>query len=278
MSSVDYIGVFLNERRLTYSENTVMQYGYTLRRFERMMDKSLDKVQKADIVNHLNYLRVNGNSRNSIVFNFAPIRTFYKYMIGNGYMNYDPTRGIVTPKLERRAPVVFSILDVRELINTAIDERDRIAVCLLYTTGVRINELVNIRRRDIDFEAMTIKVFGKGSKDRLVLVHPDMIAELRSYCDVNNIGSNDRLFNVGYQAIERDLRVLGRRAGLTKKVTPHKLRHSFATHMLQNGGNLFAIQKLLGHESIKTTQVYLHYNVSELKDMYSRTHPGIKNI
>jgi site-specific recombinase XerD len=147
-------------------------------------------------------------------------------------------------------------------------------VKMLYATGVRVSELVNIQKHDMDFERNTIKVFGKGAKERIVLMPNALSCVVGEYC--KGFPEDGKLFNLTARTVERDIKALAKRAGINKKVTPHKLRHSFATHMLQNGGNVVAIQKLLGHTSLNTTQIYTHYSVDELKDMYAHTHPMSK--
>jgi integrase/recombinase XerD len=130
---------------------------------------------------------------------------------------------------------------------------------------------VNIRRQDIEFDRGNIKVFGKGAKERIVLIPDVMKPQVEVYC--GDLKDDERLFDITPRMVQIEIKKLARLAGINKKVTPHKLRHSFATHMLQNGGNVVAIQKLLGHTSLNTTQIYTHYSVDELKDMYAHTHP-----
>jgi len=160
---------------------------------------------------------------------------------------------------------------MRSLIETAVEPRDNLIVKMLYATGVRVSELVNIKKQDIDLDRNTIKVFGKGAKERIVLLPDALKVQLEAYC--SGFLESQKLFDLNIRTVERDIKSLAYRAGINKKVTPHKLRHSFATHMLQNGGNVVAIQKLLGHTSLSTTQIYTHYSVDELKDMYANTHP-----
>jgi site-specific recombinase XerD len=199
------------------------------------------------------------------------LKSFYSFMLDNGYVSSNPTRGINNIKLDKKAPVYLSVIEMKELLETAIDPRDRIIVRMLYASGVRVSELVNMRKKDIDFDRSTIKVFGKGAKERIVLVPEVLLKDVFDHC--SGLKNDDKLFDLTPRTVQRDIKTLARRAGITKNVTPHKLRHSFATHMLQNGGNVVAIQKLLGHSSLNTTQIYTHYNVDELKEMYGRTHP-----
>lgn len=271
---VDYVSVFLDEKRLSSSAGTIRQYDQVLRSFERHIGKPMDSIARTDVIRYLNHLMFERNLSKATASNVLSIlKSFYKFMADNGHISSNPTRGISSIKMDKKAPVYLTIGEMRELIDTAIDPRDRIVVRMLYATGVRVSELVNIRRRDIDFERGTIKVFGKGAKERIVLIPSDMVGDLLHYCEVEGLADGDRLLELTPRTVQRNIKVLARRAGILKDITPHKLRHSFATHMLQNGGNVVAIQKLLGHASLNTTQIYTHYNVDDLKEMYGRTHP-----
>jgi site-specific recombinase XerD len=199
------------------------------------------------------------------------IKSFYSFLSENEYVKTDPAKGINAVKIDKKAPIYLTQDEMRALIETAIDPRDNMMVKMLYATGVRVSELVNVKKQDIDVERNTIKVFGKGAKERIVLMPDEMKAQLVLYC--GGFSDGQKLFDLNIRTVERTIKMLAARAGINKKVTPHKLRHSFATHMLQNGGNVVAIQKLLGHTSLNTTQIYTHYSVDELKDMYAHTHP-----
>lgn len=271
---MDYVRIFLDEKRLSSSAGTIRQYDHVLRSFERYSGKPMDAIIRTEVIRYLNYLMFERNLSKATASNVLSIlKSFYKFMADNRHIDANPTRGINSIRMDKKAPVYLTIGEMRELIDTAIDARDRIVVRMLYATGVRVSELVNIRRRDIDFERGTVKVFGKGAKERIVLIPSDMVADLRHYCESEGLGESDRLLDLTPRTVQRNIKVLARRAGITKNVTPHKLRHSFATHMLQNGGNVVAIQKLLGHASLNTTQIYTHYSVDDLKEMYGRAHP-----
>ena len=271
---MDYVSVFLDEKRLSSSAGTIRQYDQVLRSFERYSGKPIESIVRTDVIRYLNHLMFERNLSKATASNvLSVLKSFYKFMADNGYIGTNPTRGINSIKMDKKAPVYLTIGEMRELIDTAIDARDRIVVRMLYATGVRVSELINIRRRDIDFDRQTIKVFGKGAKERIVLIPSDMVNDILHYCETEGLGEGDRLIDLTPRTVQRNIKVLSRRAGITKNVTPHKLRHSFATHMLQNGGNVVAIQKLLGHASLNTTQIYTHYNVDDLKEMYGRTHP-----
>lgn len=269
---INYKDVFLDEKRLSSSAGTIKQYAIILGQFEKSLDKPLEIVTRPDIIHYLNELMFEQKlSRTTVANILSVIKSFYSFMAQNEYIVVDPAKGVNAIKIDKKAPVYLTQQEVRDLIETAVDPRDRLVVKMLYATGVRVSELVNIRKSDIDFDRNTIKVFGKGAKERVVLIPEAMSEVLRAFC--KPLSNDDKLINLTTRTVQRDIHTLAARAGITKHVTPHKLRHSFATHMLQNGGNVVAIQKLLGHTSLNTTQIYTHYNVDDLKEMYAHTHP-----
>jgi len=269
---MDHIEIFLDEKRLSSSPNTIKQYDLLLHNFQKYCHKPPELVSRHEIIRYLNHLMFERKlSKTSVANILSIIKSFYSFLGENGYITSNPTKGINPVKIDKKAPIYLTQDEMRELINTAVDPRDNIIVKMLYATGVRVSELVNIKKEDIDFHRNTIKVFGKGAKERVVLVPDAMIAQIESYCQ--GLADDQKLFDLSIRTVERDIKMLAAKAGINKKVTPHKFRHSFATHMLQNGGNVVAIQKLLGHTSLNTTQIYTHYSVDELKDMYAHTHP-----
>lgn len=264
--------MFLDEKRLSSSQGTIGQYGQVLNSFQAYAGKPMELLSRQDIVRYLNHLIFERKLSKATASNVLSIvKSFYSYMADNGYTAKNPTHGINNIKLDKKAPVYLTPAEMSLLLEAAIDPRDRIIVRMLYATGVRVSELINIKKKDIDFDRSTIKVFGKGAKERIVILPGGMLDEITGYTE--NFPEDDCLFDLTTRTIQRDIKILAKRAGIRKNVTPHKLRHSFATHMLQNGGNVVAIQKLLGHSSLNTTQIYTHYNVDDLKEMYGRTHP-----
>ncbi len=273
--NIDYIDIFLDEKRLSSSATTMRQYALILRRYQKYNSKPVENALRPEVVRYLNHLMFERKLSHTTVANILSVlRSFYTFLVQSEYMANDPTKGISSIKIDKKAPVYLTQAEIRGLIDTAVEPRDNLIVKMLYATGVRISELVNIKKTDIDFDRDTIKVFGKGAKERIVLIPGELSSTLRVYCE--QLNDDNRLFELTPRTVQRDIKLLASRAGITKHVTPHKLRHSFATHMLQNGGNVVAIQKLLGHTSLNTTQIYTHYNVDDLKDMYAHTHPMSK--
>jgi site-specific recombinase XerD len=273
--NIDYVDIYLDEKRLSSSTTTMHQYTLILHRYQKFIGKPVENALRPEVVRYLNYLMFERKLSHTTVANILSVlRSFYSFLVQSEYMANDPTKGISSIKIDKKAPVYLTQTEIRELIDTAVEPRDNLIVKMLYATGVRISELVNIKKSDIDFDRDTIKVFGKGAKERIVLIPGELSSMLRVYCEP--LKDNSRLFELTTRTVQRDIKLLASRAGISKHVTPHKLRHSFATHMLQNGGNVVAIQKLLGHTSLNTTQIYTHYNVDDLKEMYAHTHPMSK--
>lgn len=269
---MDYIEIFLDEKRLSSSPNTIELYSLVLRKFQEYTGKPIGRSTRHDIVRYLNHILFERKLSKATAANILSVlKSFFSFMLQNEYIPADPTKGISPVKTDKKAPVYLTQGEMKELINTAVDERDNLMVKMLYATGVRVSELVNIQKRDIDFQRGTIKVFGKGAKERIVLIPDVMRLQVEAYC--GHLKDDEKLFGITSRMIQLEIKKLAKLASINKKVTPHKLRHSFATHMLQNGGNVVAIQKLLGHTSLNTTQIYTHYSVDELKDMYAHTHP-----
>jgi len=269
---MDHIEIFIDEKRLSSSQGTIELYSLVLRKFQEHMGKPIGQATRHDIVRYLNHIIFERKLSKATAANALSIlKSFFSFMSRNEYLPADPTKGINPVKVDKKAPVYLTQDEMRELINTATGDRDSLMVKMLYATGVRVSELVNIRKQDIDFTRGTIKVFGKGAKERIVLIPDVMRPQVEACC--GQLKNDKKLFDLTPRMIQLEIKKLARMAGINKNVTPHKLRHSFATHMLQNGGNVVAIQKLLGHTSLNTTQIYTHYSVDELKDMYAHTHP-----
>jgi site-specific recombinase XerD len=198
-----------------------------------------------------------GVKKNSLSTFQTNIISFYQWARFNDKILSNPIKGLQKIKEDARIPIYLTREEWIQLRDTAIDERDNLIIKVLYSTGVRVSELVSIKKADIDFKTGDIKVFGKGSKERVVNIpSPYVLDRLMKY--TAEFDSEQRVFELTTSTVERTLRELRARAELKKKVTPHKLRHSFATHMLQSGGNIVNIQQLLGHSSLNTTQKYTH--------------------
>ena len=221
----------------------------------------------------------------------AAIKSFFGFLSENGVIVEDPTESLGSPRVGRSLPKCLSQEEVSQLLAAAYKsgsnegQRDATILELLYATGLRVGELVSLNVRDVDLEESYIRCWGKGSKERIAYLYPKALAELKRYL------GNARVAMVGKKKAEQALFVNHRgerltrqwvwtilktytgKAGITNSITPHTLRHSFATHLLQNGASLRHVQELLGHSSISTTQVYTHLTGQYLHQEYEKSHP-----
>ena len=231
-----------------------------------------------------------GYAPTSITRKLAALRSFFRFLVREGEMERSPLVLVSAPKARRSLPHVLTIEEIERLL-TAPDDvsafgiRDRCLLEVLYATGLRVSELLGLRIDDIDWTTRTIRVRGKGSKDRVVLLGDLAMDALERYMrrarpQLERGPASDALF---LSHLGRQLSVRGfhqilqehlRTAGITRKVTPHTLRHSFATHMLEGGADLRSVQELLGHSSLSTTQVYTHISEGYLREVYARAHRG----
>ena len=290
----DYINDFLDylivEKGL--SDNTKDSYKFDLLDFSKYLDDNklndLSKLSEKDIINYLTYLKDDKKLKaRSIERHITTLRMLYKYLIKNEVLENDITANIDNLKLGRHLPDVLTVEEVSELldikINTIYDIRTKAMLELMYSSGLRVSELVNLELTDIDMFNDTILINGKGSKERIVPMGEYSKKYLNDYLKIRNDlvkrkhGNPNKLFlNNHGMPITRNgfnflLNNILKEKGIKKKVTPHTLRHSFATHMLDNGADLRSIQELLGHSDIVTTRIYTH--VSKNKYMIN-----IKNI
>ncbi len=221
----------------------------------------------------------------------AAIRSFFGYLFENGIINQDPTESLGAPRVGRSLPKFLSKEEVAQLLAVAYqpggieEQRDATILEMLYATGLRVGELVSLNVNDIDLQESYIRCWGKGSKERIVYLYPKALQELKNYlrqARVSLIGNrkgenalfvNHRGERLTRQWIWNILKTYGKKAGLRQRITPHTLRHSFATHLLQNGASLRHVQELLGHSSISTTQVYTHLSGTHLHQEYDKSHP-----
>ncbi|PKB72668.1 MAG: site-specific tyrosine recombinase XerD [SAR202 cluster bacterium Io17-Chloro-G7] len=223
----------------------------------------------------------------------AAIRSFFGFLFENGAINADPTESLGSPRVGRSLPKYLSKEEVASLLNTAYQaggneaQRDATILEMLYATGLRVGELVSLNVMDVDLQESYIRCWGKGSKERIVHIYPKALRELKNYLGqarVALIGGrkaetamfvNHRGERLTRQWIWNIMKTYGEKAGIQQRITPHTLRHSFATHLLQNGASLRHVQELLGHSSISTTQVYTHVTGAQLHEEFEKSHPRV---
>ncbi|MEZ0346667.1 MAG: site-specific tyrosine recombinase/integron integrase [Infirmifilum sp.] len=253
------------------SEKTIKSFKSILEKFiEFLGDKSLADISVYDVDTFLAQLRSNGWKPDSLYTAGVALKRFLEF-IGKE----DALKNFELPKREKRLPRYLEPDEVKKMLDAAENTRDRLILLLLFTTGLRVAELVNIRKSDVDLEKHTIRVKGKGSKERYVYFSPTATELLKKQLEESNSewlfpSSKNPLSHIHYTTVERTLSALARKAGLNKRVTPHLLRHTFATLSLANGLDIREIQELLGHSNLNTTQVYAHVSRERLKRDYER--------
>lgn len=244
-----------------------------------MTPTPVENAPKAILVQYFSHL-LNDEpkmKRSSVATYQARVKAFYRWLHEEKYIAENPMRGLNNIKTDKRFPIWATTDEMNKLLNAAAvkskatgDLRYIYMIKMLYVTGVRVSELVGIRKQDIDFGRGVIKIFGKGSKERPVMIPPEFACEIQTYLEGKEY--DEQMFPFTTRTAENNVRELKNLAGIKKPLTPHKIRHTFATHILQNGGSVVAIQELLGHASLTTTQMYTHYGPEELRREYMK-HP-----
>lgn len=272
------------------STHTVKNYSVDLREFSSFFkDRSLREMTHFDIRAFLAHLKERSFTKSTISRKLACLRSFFKYLARENEMNDNPASSIATPKREKRLPVFLDQDEISKLLeapsaNLWEEKRDRAILETLYSSGLRVSELVGLNHEDVDFFSGLLRVRGKGKKERIVPVGQVAVNVVQDYLKVKapkeiDSGLKKSLFinRSGGRLTDRSVRRMilkyTRRIGLKKEVSPHTLRHSFATHMLDRGADLRSVQELLGHENLSTTQIYTHVSTRRLKEAYDASHP-----
>jgi integrase/recombinase XerD len=292
---MDIIPAFLSyltaERGL--SKNTVASYHLDLNKFRAFLisqEKDLPAFSKTDIVDFIQKLRDEAYSTASVCRFISTIKSLCKYLLLENRISEDPSENLESPKKWERLPKAISIEDVTTFLKEGdsdtfsdpVTSRDGVMFELLYSSGLRVSELISLRLEDISFDAGFLRVIGKGSKERIVPLHMRALEKLKRYVGMER-PQILRKKNSPYLFITRrggpmtrqrfwqTMKKLGRKIGLD--ISPHTIRHSFATHLLEGGADLRSLQKLLGHADISTTQIYTKVTSDRLKQVYSKHHP-----
>ena len=257
---------------------------------EASVQQKLRDVDTEKVKMFLGYLGTLNYSKSTIARKLATLRSFYKFCMRRGYVKTHPLATIKTPKQEKRLPKFLEIEQITKLLATPDDTtipgaRDRAMLEVLFSTGVRVSELVDLNFVDIDFTGGTIRVRGKGKKQRTAPIGPTAINAIRRYLELRRADARSARFDqealfvnkhgqrLSTRSVRRKLDKYLAECGLDPSISPHTLRHSFATHMLNNGADLRSVQELLGHQSLSTTQVYTHLTTPRLKAVYDEAHP-----
>lgn len=280
---------------LGLSENTVESYyhdieDYTDYLYDVRGKQDSNDITVEDIRSFLAHLKRSHISPSSMSRKLSSIKSFHKFLVTNHYARINVAKLISNPKQEKKLPVVLSVEEIDMLlkafdsIESPLDLRNKTMVELTYSCGLRVSELINIKLNDIHFGMNIIDIYGKGKKERIVPIGEAAISLISKYLEtarpkLATSKSRDFLFlNREGNPMTRQMFFLiikkkAKEAGITKEISPHKLRHSFATHLLERGLDLRLIQELLGHESISTTEIYTHINDARLKEIFKETHP-----
>lgn len=291
-----YLELFLDyikyERGL--AANTGAAYRRDLLKFNEFLlsqqrSEDPEQITKQDIRRFLTHQLDEGISHPTIARRLSSIKAYYKFLVLEGYCQNNPTVDLETPKIKRKLPDVLTIEEVDQLLNQpqvtlVLGLRDRAMLELMYATGVRVSELLSLQIDDINFWAGFLRCFGKGRKERIIPVNQTSIdwtqryiARSRSHL-VKSPRERTLFLNAHGRPMTRQgffkiLQGYVTKAEFTKEVTPHTLRHSFATHLLENGADLRSVQEMLGHADISTTQIYTHLSRSHLREVYKLYHP-----
>jgi integrase/recombinase XerD len=286
-----YLNYLLVEKGL--SEKTLESYSRDLTRYHAfMLENGVALISESDtslVLKHLIALRDAGLGARSRARHLVSIRGFYRFLVQEGIIRQDPTRRVELPKTGLKLPDVLSVEEVQQLLDapnpkTPLGARDAAMIELLYAAGLRVSELINLKQQDINLEAGFVRVFGKGSKERIVPIGNYARQTITHYTETsrqkllkNSISAWLFVARAGRpmtrQGFWKLLRRYALKSGLKKKITPHSLRHSFATHLLEGGADLRAVQVMLGHVDISTTQIYTHVAREHLKQMHAKFHP-----
>jgi integrase/recombinase XerD len=274
------------------ARNSVLAYGQDLKKFERYLrrkGRQPKQVRRGEIDEFVRELTRQGLSARSVARALNGVRMFYRHLVDEKVVASDPTAGVRAPRTLKALPRFLTLDEVDRLLTapdraTPLGRRDAAMLELLYATGLRVSELVSIRARDVDLDRGVLRCLGKGSKERLVPLSRVAVERLRDWMDgaraslvrgraPATLFVNGRGTPMTRQGFWKNLKEYGRGSGLKNRLSPHVLRHSFATHLLERGADLRSVQVMLGHADISTTQIYTHVNRERLRRVYRDHHP-----
>lgn len=271
-----------------YSENTIKSYKNDLKNFSNYINKEITNIKENDIKNYIKHLNKENNDTKTISHNISTLRSFYKFLLIEKKVKNNPMEYIELPKIKKSLPKTLSIEEIDKLLDIKLKDafsyRNKAMLELMYSSGLRVSELVNVKTHDIDTSNCIIRIMGKGKKERIVPLGDYAInyieiyikeyreklikKEMNDYLFLNNHGKK-----MTRQGFFKMLKQLAKEKNIKTEFSPHTLRHSFATHLLNGGADLRSIQEMLGHESISTTQIYTHVSKEKLKENYNNFHP-----
>ena len=275
------------------SKNTIEAYSHGLSRFlNHLREKGVQEIRdvgKFDVRGFLLALKKENLSAKTIVRNLVAIRTFFRFLVQEGILETNPVEDLESPKVAKTLPEILTLKEIEQLLEqpnlqTPLGMRDRAMLEMLYATGMRVSELTHLPTHQVNLEGGYVLLYGKGSKERIVPLGSESIKWVTLYLKesrgilakgkespflfINRSGKG-----MSRQGLWKNLKNYTRRAGLRKRITPHLLRHSFASHLLEGGADLRSVQMMLGHADISSTQIYTHVTGERLKKIHQRYHP-----
>lgn len=272
-----------------YSNNTIESYKEDLLKFnEFFKNKNINDIDIDDLKRYVKYLNDQELNELSISRNISCIKSFYKYLNIEKIIESNPSDSLFLPKVRKRLPNTLSEEEVNLLLDIKLTDmysyRNKAMLEVLYATGLRVSELVNLKMENIDFEQDIIRTYGKGNKERVIPIGEYAKIYLEKYLNEYRYqmlkhGNNEYVFlnnhgkNMTRQGFFKIIKSIASDVGINKEISPHVLRHSFASHLLKHGADLRTIQELLGHSNVSTTQIYTHISNEELKENYKNYHP-----
>ena len=282
-----FITYLTSEKR--FSEHTVKSYTTDLKQFTSFLSDEFQIIDNIDEI-HFQIIRTwiaslleKGISPRSVNRKISTLKSYFKFLIREGVILENPMIKLVAPKSKKRLPVFIEEEQISSLLNEVqfedgfTGERNKLIIELFYVTGIRLSELINIKILDVNFQSQVIKVLGKRNKERLIPLSSNVLEELKNFIDKYQIGyflftneDGKKLYTkLVYRIVNK---YIGKISSVNKR-SPHILRHTFATHMLNNGADINAIKELLGHANLSATQIYTHNTIEKLKTVYKQAHP-----
>lgn len=287
---IDNFLTYLKDEK-KYSDNTIISYQKDFNVFlEFLKEQTVNKLKNIDyhlLRKYLFYLHEKNYTNKSTARMISSLKSFYKYLIKKNIVKKNPMNLIKTPKIEKKLPKFLYYDELEQILaipdkNTTLGLRDALLLEMLYSTGIRVSEIISITLKDINFYDQKILILGKGNKERYVLYGSKMKKLLEEYLKNSRpklLPKDDYLFlnRYGNQLTDRGIRKIIdnilKKGLINKHISPHTLRHTFATHMLDSGADIKIVQELLGHESLSTTQIYTHVSNEKIKSVYQKSHP-----
>jgi tyrosine recombinase XerC len=285
-----YIDKFINYLKVerNASVHTITNYNVDFEMFKAFLgDREIGTIDHLVLRRFLAELRTKNYAKRTVARKLASLRSLFRFLYREGLIKKNPITAISTPKLDKKLPVFLDVAKVSKLLQCPSGDniaglRDRALMETLYSTGIRVSELVGLDVDDVDFISGVVKVLGKGSKERIVPIGEPALKAIRKYIDKRQeekVRDSDAVFlnksgrRLSDRSVRRVINKHIRTCSIVEKISPHSLRHSFATHLLDRGADLRSVQELLGHMNLSTTQIYTHVTMDRLKTVYDKAHP-----